>query len=79
MQELIEIIKIGGPSVATAALFLWYIDRMDKRMNELVSNHFQHISDAIEGNTKVLSALTVLIKDVKGDRGKRGPRGLRGR
>ena len=85
MNELLEILKVGGPTVATAVAFLWYIDRMDKRMNSLICNHFQHISDAINRNTEVLATLTVLIKKLdgiigpKGERGERGMRGQKGK
>ena len=61
MNETIEIIKIGGPAVATAALFLYYIDRMDKRVKNLIENHLSHVTEAINKNTQVLERLTVTI------------------
>ncbi len=66
MNDLIEIVKIGGPVTAVSVVFLYYIDRMDKRNTTLIQNHFQHVSDAIDRNTKVLSALVTLIKKLNG-------------
>lgn len=66
MNELIEIIKIGGPAVTTVGIFAWYLDRMDKRNNTMICNHFQHVTDAINHNTEVLSILITLIKKLNG-------------
>jgi len=66
MNDLTEILKIGGPAAVICALFLYYIDRMDKRTNAMICNHFQHVSDAIDRNTKVLSSLSTIIKKLNG-------------
>jgi hypothetical protein len=78
MNELLEILKVGGPTVATAVAFLWYIDRMDKRANTLICNHFEHITDVINRNTEILASLSILIKKLGNVAGPRGERGLRG-
>lgn len=61
MQELIEIIKIGGPATAIASIFVWYLDRLDKRNTSLIENHFNHITDALNKNTVVLERLSTLL------------------
>lgn len=66
MNDLIEILKIGGPTISTVVAFVWYLDRLDKRTNTMICNHFQHVSDAIDRNTKVLSTLIILIKKLNG-------------
>jgi len=66
MQELIELVKIGGPAVTTVGIFCWYLDRQDKRINQMICNHFQHVTEAINHNTEVLSILVTLIKKLNG-------------
>lgn len=61
MSDLLEIVKIGGPAVSTAVVFVWYLDRLDKRNTDLVGNHMKHVTDAINNNSKVLSKLSILI------------------
>ena len=62
MNDFIEIIKVGGPVTAISVVFLYYIDRMDKRTKNLVENHMNHTSEAINKNTIVLEKLSVLIE-----------------
>ena len=62
MNEIIEIIKIGGPVLATASIFLYYGDKQSKRTNELIENHLQHLSENLNKNTVVLKELSTLIK-----------------
>jgi hypothetical protein len=62
MNEIIEVIKIGGPVLATATIFLFYSEKKDKRTNELIENHLRHSTDAISKNTVVLGQLSTLIK-----------------
>ena len=62
MNDFLEILKIGGPAVGTAALFLYYVDRMDRRVKSLIENHLAHITEAINKNTQVLERLTVTIE-----------------
>ena len=64
MNDFIEVIKIGGPVTAISVVFLYYIDRMDKRTKSLVENHLQHVSDAINKNTIVLERLSSLLSQV---------------
>jgi len=66
MNDLIEIIKVGGPVTAISVVFLYFFDRLDKRHTKLIENHMQHVSDAINKNTKVLSILVTLIKKLNG-------------
>ena len=61
MNDLIEMTKIGGPVTAISIVFLYYIDRMDKRTKILIENHLQHISEAINRNTQMLERLSVII------------------
>lgn len=68
MNDLIELIKIGGPSVATAAIFLYFIDKQGKRTDSMICNHFEHVAGAIDRNTKILSQLATLIKRLNGKR-----------
>jgi uncharacterized protein YigA (DUF484 family) len=62
MNDLIDIIKVGGPATAISGLFLWYFDRLDKRTKALIENHLTHLTDVMNRNTVVLERLSVLIE-----------------
>ena len=62
MQEVIEVIKIGGPTTAVSVIFLWFFDRVNKRTTILIENHLKHETDAINKNTVVLEHLSTLIE-----------------
>jgi hypothetical protein len=62
MNELINIIEIGGPVLATASIFLFYSEKKDKRTCELIENHLRHSTEAINKNTVVLEKLFTLIR-----------------
>ena len=61
MNDFIEIIKVGGPVTAISFVFLYYIDRMDKRTKNLVENHLTHLTQAMNKNTVVLERLATLL------------------
>lgn len=64
MNDLLEIIKMGGPVTAVSGLFLWYFDRLDKRTKNLLENHLQHVTESMNKNTVVLERLSVLLGQV---------------
>jgi hypothetical protein len=55
------IIDAGGVA-AVAAIFLWYLDRQDKRVNTLMGNHLSHSTDAMEKMSNALTRLSVVIE-----------------
>ena len=61
MDDFLEIVKVGGPVTAVSMVFLWYFDRLDKRTKELIENHLQHMTEALNKNSKVLEKLSTLI------------------
>ena len=61
MNDIIEVIKLGGPVLGVCFAFLYYIDRMDKRTKVLVENHLSHLTEAMNKNTVVLERLATLL------------------
>ena len=61
MNELTQILTIGGPPAVICTLFLYYIDRMDRRTKILIENHMEHNTDAVNKNTIVLNKLANII------------------
>lgn len=61
MNEIIEIIRIGGPTVAISVVFIWYLDRSDKRNNTIFCNHLDHMVDAIAKNTLISEKNTLVL------------------
>ena len=70
MNDLIEIVKIGGPATAMAVIFIWYIDRSDKRHKNTIDNHMEHNTDAMLQNAraleKVSKSIDILGKTLRG-------------
>lgn len=61
MSEFSEIIKVAGPVGAVSLIFLFYIDRMDKRHTSTIEKHLDKTANALAGTTAVLQKLVGLI------------------
>lgn len=63
------LIQAGGVALV-AGIFLWYLDRenkrqeqKDKRTNELIGNHLKHSTDAMERVSIALTKLTTVMEN----------------
>ena len=57
-----DIITNSIGAVAVAALFLWFLDRNEKRTSTLIENHLKHSTDAM---TQFVVALTKLVSTIE--------------
>lgn len=64
-STLFEILKIGGPTSVIVALFLWFLDRTEKRNTSLIENHLKHSTDAMEDMSVALTKLVSTIESLK--------------
>ena len=61
MQEMFEIVKVGGPVAAVTALFLVFMDRDHRRTNTTLNNHLNHLNETLNKNNILLEKLSGLI------------------
>jgi len=73
MDIWIEVLKIGGPVSAIAIVgyfiikeFLKYMNKRDERFTQLIGNHINHNTTALNELSKVVSELSIYIKKING-------------
>ena len=64
-KTIIDILTNSIGAVAVAAIFLVYLDRNDKRNNELIGNHLKHSTDAMLQMSNALTKLVSTIDSLK--------------
>ena len=64
-DNLIQLLIQAGPVAVVAGTFLWFLDRNDKRNNDLIGNHLRHSTEAMNKMTKALTRLSTIIEDFK--------------
>lgn len=57
-----EILKIGGPAACIVALFLYFWDKKDARITNLVENHLNHNTQTISRMERSLTKLSLVIE-----------------
>lgn len=69
-KNLIDTMIQAGGVATVAGIFLWYLDRenkrqeeKDKRTNILIGNHLKHSTDAMERVSNALTKLTSVIEN----------------
>ena len=72
-MDWLTIIQIGGPPTAMTILFLYFIDKKDKRAEHLVETSTKRANDIIDRNnkawnqnTKATTKLTSAIEKLNG-------------
>ena len=65
MPNLTDALINAGGTALVAAIFLWYIDRQDKRVNTLITNHLQHSMEAMEKMAVALNSLVSTINSLR--------------
>ena len=68
-----EILRIGGPTAAISIVvlfiikeFLKYMNKRDERFTQLIGNHLNHNTDALNKLTQVVSELSIYIRKLNG-------------
>ncbi len=64
-DNLIQLFIQSGPVAAISLVFLFYMDRVDKRTNDLIANHLKHSTEAMNKMTKTLTKLSTIIESLK--------------
>lgn len=61
MENVLEIIKIGGPSLATAACFLWYMNKKDERTADHMKSQTEECHAQQDRGVKVADRMLEMI------------------
>ncbi len=63
-ENLIQLLIQAGPVAIVSAVFLWFGDKKDQRVNTVINNHLQHSTSALEkqaeSNKQMAKAITKL-------------------
>lgn len=64
-KTLIDIITNSIGAVSVSALFLWFLDRNEKRTDTLIGNHLKASSQAMIKMSNALTRLVATIESLK--------------